>query len=624
MDAVSSTSLFASVGAGGGQPWSGRRPGTWCLVAWDGGSVRSSSGRYPQQRTRGDRRQPPASASGEPCSGGQASWVRYRLADASAPRTDQLAAPGVARERSGEYAGSSRDDASADGSSGSDSSPDDGADPSALLRAAFTALDAGLGEVTDLDLSGFDQEELRSLLRETQRRLNRLTSFRSLASAEFEARAVASAPRGRESAAQKEARQGLGHDLRLPPNETKRSAETGKRLRRGGSDPGDGSGRPEGASQTRTWFERGDLTEGQASVITDALHQLPKGTHEEVERKLLDAARTSDPVALGRLARRLVAEAAPAAAREREKQQHRRRSASIVQTDDGAVRLSAHLFGVQAEKLMTAFHAFRRPDTPDEARTSPQRGADALEALSDAALKAGEAPTQHGERPHVLVIVEWSALARMAGIAELGFTGAVTLDEVRPLLADASFSRVVLDTDSVPIEGGTKKRNVPAGLWRSLVARDRGCSWEGCDAPPGWCQVAHGNVPFHKDGRLKPDNAALLCSRHHRRFDAGGWRMTVRKGTVIYERQDPRPPPAGGGPPGPGDGGPGTGSGTASPGRDRGADPPASSGGPPADRDGCHRPRATGGPSGDHGSAPPTAGPATNGRGDVPLPFDVE
>ena len=139
----------------------------------------------------------------------------------------------------------------------------------------------------------------------------------------------------------------------------------------------------------------------------------------------------------------------------------------------------------------------------------------------------------------MLVLVEWSQLAAQAGVAELGFTGPASLAEIRPLLDDCSFSRVVLGPDTVPVEVSKHVRTVPHGLYRAVLTRDRGCSWHGCDAPPGWCDVAHGETPFRRRGRLKLDNCALLCRRHHRQFDAGNWRMIIDGPSVTYQRTGP-------------------------------------------------------------------------------------
>ena len=202
----------------------------------------------------------------------------------------------------------------------------------------------------------------------------------------------------------------------------------------------------------------------------------------------------------------------------------------------GGWRSRGVLYGVAGERLITAVEAFRRPGGPDDRRGFGQRTADALEEVCEAALRGGAAPSRHGVRPHVLVTVEWSQLVRAAGVAELAFTGPVPISELRPLLADCAFSRVVLGPDSVPIEVSKQVRTVPQGLFRAVVTRDRGCTWPGCDAPPGWCDVAHGNLPFRHGGRLKLGDCALLCRRHHRRFDTGTWRMHIDGATVTYQR----------------------------------------------------------------------------------------
>ena len=130
--------------------------------------------------------------------------------------------------------------------------------------------------------------------------------------------------------------------------------------------------------------------------------------------------------------------------------------------------------------------------------------------------------------------VPWAELVAQAGVAELGFTGPASLAELRPLLQDCDLTRIILGADSVPIEVSKRTRNVPAGLWAALVARDGGCAWPGCDAPPAWCQAAHGNLPYRHDGKLKLSDAALLCLRHHRRFDHDGWELAIDGTTVTF------------------------------------------------------------------------------------------
>ena len=81
-----------------------------------------------------------------------------------------------------------------------------------------------------------------------------------------------------------------------------------------------------------------------------------------------------------------------------------------------------------------------------------------------------------------------------------------------------------------------KVRTVPAGLWQILRVRDGGCIVAGCDAPAGWCQVAHLGTPYRDDGKLTPDSAGLLCTggvNHHATFDAGAGSVTWQGGRPV-------------------------------------------------------------------------------------------
>ncbi len=458
--------------------------------------------------------------SSDPC-GRQDALVEGRAGESTSLYTGRR--PGRAR-----FAGAPQL-AAESGPSGSWTGAQPASEPSATTEegrqaaaAPLEELRAAVDRVTRIDLDQMDDAAIRGLLQGIQRQFDRLAAVRATAAGTLETRAIRAAGPGREHEATRESRRSLRDGLRLPPSDVKRAAQTGRRL---------GGARP-----TAERFAAGDLGEAHAAVITDTLHQLHGPDRERLEHELIDAAGRLDPVGLGRLARRRLAQIDAQAGEQQERRRQHRRRFSMSAAADGSVRFSGELYGAQAEKAMTALHAFRRPDVPRESRTPEQRGADAFEALIDVALRAGEAPTRHGERPHVTVLITWSELTAAAGVPEFAYTGPASMSQVRPLLDDCTVSRVVLGPDGVPIEVGAKVRTVPAGLWRALVARDRTCTWDGCDAPAGWCQVAHGQVPFRLGGRLSLSNAALLCSRHHRWFDGGGWRMVIDGDDVTYQR----------------------------------------------------------------------------------------
>ena len=397
---------------------------------------------------------------------------------------------------------------------------------------AVAGLRGAVDELLEVDVDALVDEQMVRVLADVQVELDRLHAFRSTWAAVLESRAVRRAGNDRRSRTVAKTRRNLQEKLRLTPSETKRMTQTGQQL--------------EKAPATRRRYQDGQLRPEQAEVISRTIQEVPLERRDDVEATLLEAAKTQNAIELGRTARRLLGEIDLEAAERAERRRHLRRSARISQTPDGGVAFSGTLYGVAAELAMTAVNAFRLPDPPGgPGRTPEQATADAFEAVFGAALDVGKAPQQHGERPHVLVIVDVGVLAEQAGFAELGFTGPITFEQVRPLLDDCSMARIALDSDGIPLEAGEKVRTVPAALWRYLQYRDRGCRFAGCTAPASWCDVAHGADAYRADGRLSPSNSVLLCRRHHRRFDLENWTIRIDGDEVLLE--PPKPP----GPPGP-------------------------------------------------------------------------
>ncbi|MGO0603052.1 DUF222 domain-containing protein [Brevibacterium linens] len=55
-----------------------------------------------------------------------------------------------------------------------------------------------------------------------------------------------------------------------------------------------------------------------------------------------------------------------------------------------------------------------------------------------------------------------------------------------------------------------------------LASRDQGCTFPGCDTPPGWCE-AHHIVPWAENGKTDVNNLTLACSAHHHLLDYTDW-----------------------------------------------------------------------------------------------------
>ena len=153
-----------------------------------------------------------------------------------------------------------------------------------------------------------------------------------------------------------------------------------------------------------------------------------------------------------------------------------------------------------------------------------------------------------GARPLVSVLIDLATLEGRAGRpATTDEGGVLSAADARRLACDADLARVLLGPDGAIVDMGRLARTATPEQWRFLRLRDRGCTWPGCDRPPGWCQ-AHHIIWWEDDGRTDLDNLTLLCSHHHHqvhdrgwtleRLDDGGLRFTAPDGRVLT-----RPPP---------------------------------------------------------------------------------
>ena len=60
----------------------------------------------------------------------------------------------------------------------------------------------------------------------------------------------------------------------------------------------------------------------------------------------------------------------------------------------------------------------------------------------------------------------------------------------------------------------------------TLIARDGGCSFPGCDTAPEWFERHH-IVAWADGGATDLDNLTLLCRYHHHNFLAKGWQCAI-------------------------------------------------------------------------------------------------
>ena len=205
----------------------------------------------------------------------------------------------------------------------------------------------------------------------------------------------------------------------------------------------------------------------------------------------------------------------------------KRRRVSISQTWEGMWNVSGELDPESGHIVATALNAKADPGglDPEDGRTRHQRMADALTDVCRYTLDHGDHPSAAGEKPHLAVEVSWDVLTGEAhGVGEID-GDPVTPEDVRRMACDAGVTRMITGPDGEVLDVGRKTRVVPPAIRRVIERRDQGCTWEGCDAPVGWCD-AHHIVHWADGGPTNPDNLRLLCRTHH---------------TATHERDGPGP-----------------------------------------------------------------------------------
>ncbi|MPY91506.1 MAG: hypothetical protein GEV08_00155 [Acidimicrobiia bacterium] len=102
---------------------------------------------------------------------------------------------------------------------------------------------------------------------------------------------------------------------------------------------------------------------------------------------------------------------------------------------------------------------------------------------------------------------------------------------------DSPAFRVVVGAEGEVIDIGRDSRRWTTGIRRAVTFRDGGCSFPGCDRPPGWCDVHHCDE-WENGGTTSADNGALLCRRHHTFIHRKRWRITIDDGKPVTRRTD--------------------------------------------------------------------------------------
>lgn len=310
----------------------------------------------------------------------------------------------------------------------------------------------------------------------------------------------------------------------------------------------------------------GKLGTSQARAISGVLdslaNQLDDAQQSQAEQLLVDLAGHLDADQLSKAAGQVLAQVAPESADELlERRLQREAEAAYRQRslrffrDGGSVRFDGSLPRVEAETWITQIeacaeqqrrNAIETKDRLATSRTPEQRRADALITLIHTGAGTG------GDTARVLVKLDYHQLhTAAAGAGLIGEDQPLSAGELRRICCDAELIPIVLGTESEVLDVGRAQRLVTPALRAALIARDGGCTFPGCDAPPARCE-AHHIIPWHLGGPTELSNLVLQCHSDHPRVEPARygvrdqWQVRIADGLPEHlppKRLDPNQQP---------------------------------------------------------------------------------
>ncbi|MFE3226885.1 DUF222 domain-containing protein [Nocardia sp. NPDC059228] len=182
-------------------------------------------------------------------------------------------------------------------------------------------------------------------------------------------------------------------------------------------------------------------------------------------------------------------------------------------------------------------------------RDAGQRTHDALFALLQPGIDPAKLGSHRGLPVQAILTMSVADLERGAGVATTASGGHVSIDEALKLAEGTRPVLAVLDADGLPLYLGRCQRLATPAQRLALIARDRGCTRPGCDAPASMCAVHH-VTDWAKDGPTDLTNLTLVCDHCHALVNDSpeGWRTVVmgkdspyrgRTGWIAPKRLDP-------------------------------------------------------------------------------------
>ncbi|WP_228281411.1 DUF222 domain-containing protein [Brevibacterium pigmentatum] len=167
--------------------------------------------------------------------------------------------------------------------------------------------------------------------------------------------------------------------------------------------------------------------------------------------------------------------------------------------------------GVKQDGTLVAMAA----EQPSVRRRIYERFSSVIGSIEMNRIKAGAAYA-------LVVTAEAEDLANQTGKAITGAEAPFPIDSAALEGLNGSVFFHLMGERAKSMALATERRLATEKQLAILASRDQGCTFPGCDTPPGWCE-AHHIVPWAENGKTDVNNLTLACSAHHHLLDYTDW-----------------------------------------------------------------------------------------------------
>ena len=293
----------------------------------------------------------------------------------------------------------------------------------------------------------------------------------------------------------------------------------------------------------RTAMAAGLVSEEQAAVIVRGVEAIPVEHRPDAEAHLIELAAEHDPVALRRLAARILEVVAPDIAEDHERKALERQEALAEEacrftiTDDGHGLCHGRFtlptpVGAMLKQSVLAMNAPKH-----RAHSGTPKGLGHAFCEYVTRYPVDRLPHAGGVDATVVVTMTLdNLLGRSETPAYLDTGDPITAAQARRLACEANLIPLVLGGKSEILDQGRATRFHTKAQRIAIAHRDNHCTALGCDWPAALCHVHH-NMPWSRGGKTTVNDGRLLCPRHHSYAHNPKYEMkTIPNGRVVFSR----------------------------------------------------------------------------------------